>query len=91
MSTGPRSLDILMACGFQDLTGQRIKKVVNTLHYMERRVASMVEIWGIEAGTATTEIVAMAEGDERPDKELLHGPQAEGAGVSQADIDALFV
>jgi chemotaxis protein CheZ len=79
-----------MACGFQDLTGQRIKKVVNTLHYMERRVAAMVEIWGVETGTATTEIVAMAEDDVRPDKELLHGPQAKGEGVSQADIDALF-
>ena len=39
-----KSLEILMACGFQDLTGQRISKVVNTLLYMERRVAAMVEI-----------------------------------------------
>jgi len=28
--------------------------------------------------------------DDRPDKDLLHGPQLNNAGVSQADIDALF-
>ena len=37
-----KCLDILMACGFQDLTGQRITKVVDTLRYVEEQVASMV-------------------------------------------------
>jgi hypothetical protein len=31
-----------------------------------------------------------APSDERPDKELLHGPQMDGHGVSQDDIDKLF-
>ncbi len=44
--------EILTACSFQDITGQRTTKVVNTLHYLEKRVNSMIEIWGPEALTA---------------------------------------
>jgi hypothetical protein len=34
--------NILMACGFQDITGQRISKVVSTLRYLEERVDAMI-------------------------------------------------
>ena len=40
------SMDLLLACSFQDITGQRITKVVNVLRYLETRINSMVEIWG---------------------------------------------
>ncbi len=83
------AMDILMACSFQDITGQRITKVVNVLRYLETRINSMVQIWGNEDLSA----VAPIEGgpaDGRPDADLLNGPQLEGKGVSQVDIDALF-
>ncbi len=38
--------DIFSACDFQDLTGQRIAKVVHVLGYIEERLNSMIEIWG---------------------------------------------
>src|SRR6267154_3932237 len=60
--------EILTACSFQDITGQRTTKVVNTLHYLEKRVNSMIEIWGPEALTA---LGAVERGDNRPDAHLL--------------------
>jgi len=85
------SREILTACGFQDLTGQRITKVVNALNYIEERLAKMIEIWRIETGTADVRDVTFAKDDEREDKDMLHGPQGEGGGgMAQDDIDALF-
>jgi len=83
--------EVLTACSFQDITGQRTTKVVNTLHYIEQRVNSMIEIWGVEAAqTAVAAPAAPAEhDDQRPDAHLLHGPASDG-GPSQADVDALF-
>jgi chemotaxis regulatin CheY-phosphate phosphatase CheZ len=81
--------EVLTACSFQDITGQRTTKVVNTLRYIEQRVNSMIEIWGVQAGiSAVTTPGAVAE-DNRPDAHLMNGPAADG-GPSQADVDALF-
>ncbi|MEV8810475.1 hypothetical protein AB0066_25445, partial [Klebsiella pneumoniae] len=40
---------IYEACSFQDLTGQRITKVVRTLSFIEERVNAMMAIWGHKA------------------------------------------
>jgi chemotaxis regulatin CheY-phosphate phosphatase CheZ len=78
--------EILTACSFQDITGQRTTKVVNTLRYLEQRVNSMLEIWGVDSLKG---LVAPVEiGDTRPDAHLLNGPSLEG--VSQDDVDALL-
>jgi chemotaxis regulatin CheY-phosphate phosphatase CheZ len=79
--------EVLTACSFQDITGQRTTKVVNTLRYIEQRVNSMLEIWGVE-GSAQSAAPAESD-DQRPDAHLLHGPASDG-GPSQADVDALF-
>jgi chemotaxis regulatin CheY-phosphate phosphatase CheZ len=86
------SIDIMTACSFQDITGQRTTKVVNTLKYLEQRVLSMIEIWGPSMGvepSADPDAAHRLQGDTRPDAHLLNGPQLRG-GVSQNDIDALF-
>lgn len=79
---------IFEACNFQDLTGQRINKVVSTLMFIEERVNRMMEIWGGEEGFAGVEFEKREHADE--DQALLNGPQLENEGVSQDDIDALF-
>ncbi|MBP2229077.1 chemotaxis regulatin CheY-phosphate phosphatase CheZ [Azospirillum agricola] len=80
--------NIFTACSFQDLTGQRTSKVVNALRYIEQRVIAMINIWGEDglAGIA----VAEEQTDTRPDAHLLNGPQLDGHGVSQADVDSMF-
>ena len=47
---------------------------------------------GIAEGTGAGGLDVTDSGDERPDKDLLHGPQDEDASgsISQADIDAMF-
>jgi chemotaxis protein CheZ len=85
-----RVIHIFEACNFQDLTGQRITKVVATLKFIEQHIAHMMDIWGgIDAfKDADPEAFAEREGD----KKLVNGPKLDGeAGhASQDDIDALF-
>ncbi len=82
--------NLLMACGFQDLTGQRIGKVVNALIHLEGQIDDLFETLGISQGTGEGGLHAFAPDDKRPDTNLLHGPLDEGEGMSQAEIDALF-
>jgi chemotaxis protein CheZ len=85
-----RVVAIFEACNFQDLTGQRIGKVMNTVKFIEQHITIMMDIWGgVDAIKAhAPAIVDQREGDAR----LLNGPKLEGdAGhASQDDIDALF-
>ncbi len=90
LSLDNASTQIMLACGFQDLTGQRITKVVNTMIFVEERINKLMELWKIDEGTGSSELVATRADDDRPDKDLLNGPQNEGEGISQNDIDAMF-
>lgn len=80
---------IFESCNFQDITGQRITKIVNTLKYVEDRINAMVNIWGAEA---FMEMVKPVGDQHHKDEEqkLLNGPQLENKGISQSEIDALF-
>lgn len=84
-------IQIFEACNFQDLTGQRITKVVNTLKYVEERVDAMMAIWG---GLEAFDDIAVAPmPNSAGDHELLHGPgdnEEDPMRASQDDIDALF-
>lgn len=78
--------EVLTACSFQDITGQRTTKVVNTLRYIEQRVNSMIGIWGVDETTPSLPANPL---DTRPDAHLMNGPAMDG-GPSQDDVDALF-
>jgi len=85
-----RVVQIFESCNFQDLTGQRITKVVATLKFIEQHIVNMMEIWGgIEALKDFTP-TAMVE--RQGDARLLNGPRlaTDTGHVSQDDIDALF-
>lgn len=81
--------NIMMACSFQDLTGQRTTKVVGALKYIETRVNTMIQIWGVRLEEAKRATFADL-GDERPDAGILSGPAMAGEGVSQDAIDAML-
>ena len=78
--------EIFEACSFQDITGQRVNKITKSLGYVEQRVNSIVSIWG-ESALDEVKIEGITKTE---DEKLLNGPQLEGKGLSQADIDALF-
>jgi chemotaxis protein CheZ len=85
-----RVVSIFEACNFQDLTGQRINKVMTTMKFIENHITVMMDIWGgVDAIKAhSPPIVDEREGDAK----LLNGPKLEGdvGHASQNDIDALF-
>jgi chemotaxis protein CheZ len=85
-----RVVSIFEACNFQDLTGQRINKVMTTMKFIENHITVMMDIWGgVDAIKAHTP--AMVD-DRVGDDRLLNGPMLAGdeGHASQNDIDALF-
>ena len=77
---------VIQACAFQDITGQRVSKLVKSITYDEDRVNALVNIWG----KAELEKVVVEGTEKTDDEKLLHGPQDEDTAISQSDIDALF-
>lgn len=80
------SAAIFEACSFQDITGQRVGKITKSLGYVETRVDAIVSIWGEEH---LQEVEVKSE-EKSDDEKLLNGPQLEGKGLSQDEIDSLF-
>ena len=85
-----RVISIFEACNFQDLTGQRISKVMSTMKFIEQHINEMMNIWGgVDAIKAhAPPIVDTREGDAK----LLNGLKLDGdiGHASQDDIDAMF-
>ena len=76
--------NIYEASAFQDITGQRIAKIVRSLQGMESKLGVLLEAFGPEdRGEKHT---APINGDQA----LLNGPQLESKANSQDAIDALF-
>lgn len=80
---------IFEACSFQDITGQRISKVVETLKIIDERVGRLAGRLKVEdaEGPASE---AEAERAKRRDELLLNGPAAAGEAIAQDAVDALF-
>lgn len=80
---------IYQACGFQDITGQRINKVRKTLKNIEDKTDALIAAFG--AGGAKKKR-SKAKSPKKPlaDEDLLEGPQLKGVGKSQAEVDALL-
>lgn len=81
---------IFEACNFQDITGQRITKVVRALKHIEERIEALVSAFGPVAAARAAEEQAPASGGKPSDEDLLNGPQLPDAAHDQAAIDALF-
>jgi len=81
------------SCNFQDVTGQRITKVVKALKHIESKVDALVGAFGediakYKAAHPTAE--AKKEQDPMSDAALLNGPQLPDNASKQDDIDALL-
>jgi chemotaxis protein CheZ len=81
---------IFEACNFQDLSGQRITKVLATLQFVEDHITRMMEIWG-DIAMIRDEGAAASVAHQNAILPL-HGPQLDGdpGHASQDDIDKLF-
>jgi len=79
-------MKIFEACSFQDITGQRVSKVVNVLKQIEERVGRLANTLGIEDGTPRE----MTAEEKRAHDLLLNGPAIGGPETKQDAIDAMF-
>lgn len=80
---------IFEACSFQDITGQRITKVVRTLKEIESKVTDLVRAFG-SLETVAGDMPGAAGDGREGDAALLNGPQLPQDARSQADIDDIF-
>lgn len=76
---------LIEACAFQDLTGQRSTKVIETLLLIEDKLGKLAALMGDDE-----EPPAQAVEQRTGDDVLLNGPSMPGEGVDQDDIDAMF-
>jgi len=81
---------VFEACSFQDLTGQRISRLVKGLTFIEERVNNMIKVWGREEIAKVIEEVKQESGPKTEDEALLHGPQGAAEAIKQAEVDKLF-
>jgi len=81
-------MEIFEACSFQDITGQRISKVVGTLVHSESKISSLADA----LGSALSEEIEEEETDEEKRKRelILNGPALDGEGVDQSDVDDIM-
>ncbi|ONG44714.1 chemotaxis protein CheZ [Pseudoroseomonas deserti] len=80
---------IVLACAFQDITGQRVRKVLSTMRAVEARVAALVALMGISP--EETQAPGPAAEAKKPDAHLLNGPSsAAQGGLGQSAVDDLF-
>ncbi len=82
-----KTANIIVSCSFQDITGQRISKVVKSMKYIEEKITSLVTMWG-ESAILKENIQKEVETDEY--KKFLHGPSLEGQGVTQSEVDSML-
>jgi chemotaxis protein CheZ len=94
------------ACSFQDITGQRVSKVVRALQNVEAKVHALLQAFGEESGageqsgaegreaalgTPETSRTSVDGATPAPsDEDLMNGPQMPDEAISQDDIDALL-
>jgi len=79
-------MKIFEACSFQDITGQRVSKVVNVLKQIEERVGRLANTLGVEDGLP----VEISADEQRRRDLLLNGPAIGGPETKQDAIDAMF-
>lgn len=76
---------IYEACAFQDITGQRISKVVNAMQSIETKVVGLARACG-----DAVEAQAIVKKPVSDESKLLNGPQLAVNAKSQDEIDKLF-
>lgn len=80
---------IFESCSFQDITGQRIAKVCETLQQIETRVSRFASaVCGPQLDGFADDTERKRE--ERKQRLMLNGPQLDGEGIDQSAVDDLF-
>lgn len=85
-----QTIRVFEACNFQDITGQRITKVVKALKHIEHKVNSLVAVLGEEVARTQAQEAIGEQASTAADEDLLNGPQMPSDAISQDEIDRLL-
>jgi chemotaxis regulatin CheY-phosphate phosphatase CheZ len=82
--------DITMACSFQDITGQRVKKVVEVIELIDSEISSIES--KLSNGPQTSGgLTRLSSRIEQKNQGLLDGPRLSGDRANaQEEIDTMF-
>lgn len=81
------STRLFESSNFDDLNGQRIRKVIKTLRSLEDRLKGLLDSYGESYETVAPELT---DAPKTEDEELMNGPQDSGKAASQDEIDAIL-
>jgi chemotaxis regulatin CheY-phosphate phosphatase CheZ len=76
--------EVYTACSFQDLTGQRIRKVIEVLRFLEARIDAMIKIWRLD------DLEFVASDDTRLVAPPVRHPASAGDGLHQHAVDEII-
>ena len=82
-----KTTNAMESCTFQDITGQRVTKIIRSMQFVEERVGAMVELMGRDSVEKEAAELPVEDNGKDP---LLNGPQLPANAISQDDIDKLF-
>jgi len=84
--------DIFEASAFQDITGQRLTRIAETLRHVEYLLASTKAALGDEAAAESADAMsgALEQSEQRKMEYILHGPQEAGTANTQEEIDKIL-
>jgi len=81
---------IYEACSFQDITGQRITKVVRALQAIEAKIAELSGAYGLSKPSDATAVATLPVVLSTDPARLLNGPGRAGEAMGQSEIDKLL-
>lgn len=82
-------LEIVQACSFQDLTGQRLARALEAIAQIEKRLHRFAKNVRISDAAELFDRAAIVQ-EVRRETLLVEGPQDFGKAIQQGDIDKLF-
>ena len=94
-SNNTKLMEVMSACNFQDLTGQRIQKIITLVHGVESKIMKMILTFNIKKQEKTGDsddekVVKEKEMLAKIEEMELKGPQRKGEAVSQSEVDDLL-
>lgn len=78
---------VLEACSFQDITGQRITKVVKSLIVIDEKINQLMAVLEEKIPGLPSKVL---DDNRTPEAKLMNGPQLPDKAISQDDIDKLL-
>ena len=83
-------ITIFEACSFQDLTGQRVTKIIETVEIIEERINLLCQMLDMSSTGEQPPEEELNAKQKRKKELLLNGPALKGEGADQSAIDELF-